>query len=82
MGIYELKQGIDMVYENMNSVDNSGEVYNSYKNVADQPNIQSHHEPIVYEELPTSKVSSTYFSISVTQYEHSIPSVGKPCVLV
>ena len=46
-----------MVSENTNSIDNSGEVYNSYKKVADQPNIQSNHEPIVYEELPTPKVS-------------------------
>ena len=57
MGTYRLDQGTDDVNENVNSADNSGEVYNSYKNVADQPNVQSHHEPIVYEELPTPKVN-------------------------
>ena len=56
VGTYKLHQGTDMVYESTNSLDNSGEVFHSYKNVADQPNTQSNHEPIIYEELPTPKV--------------------------
>ena len=56
VGTYQLQQGTDEVYESMNSADNSGEVYNSYKNVADQPNAQPNRAPIVYEELPTPKV--------------------------
>ena len=67
MGTYRLDQGTDDVNENVISGDNSGEVYNSYKNVADQPNVQSHHEPIVYEELPTPKVNErlSYYRVQL-----------------
>ncbi len=41
-------------------MDNSGEVYTSFRNAADQPNTQPNRAPIVYEELPTPKVGETF----------------------